>query len=80
MSVNHTDTAWARRGRWLLEHMTERTTPDGRTVLEISEEPIWVNADTTFEEWIAAVDLAMDRDESESAEAYQMRRDERAHG
>ena len=25
---------WAARGRWLVNKMTERTTPDGRTVLE----------------------------------------------
>lgn len=53
---------WAKRGRWLLEKMSERTTPDGRTVLEISEEPIWVKADGTFHDYCVAVDDAMDAD------------------
>jgi hypothetical protein len=54
---------WAKRGRWLLEKMSERTTPDGRTVLAISEEPIWAKADGTFFDYCAAVDDAMDADE-----------------
>ena len=78
--VNHSQSAWAARGRWLVDKLTERTTPDGRTVLEISEEPIWCRADATLDECIAAVDLAMVRDESEAAEAYQARRDEWAAG
>ena len=58
---------WAKRGRWLLEKMSERTTPDGRTVLEISEEPIWAKADGTFHDYCAAVDDAMDEDGFECA-------------
>lgn len=55
---------WAERGRWLVDKLSERSTPDGRTVLEIAEEPIWVRADGTLADYIAAVDLAMERDES----------------
>lgn len=60
--MNDTET-WAARGRWLVEKLSERTTPDGRTVLEISEEPIWAKADGTLADYIAAVDAAMDADE-----------------
>jgi hypothetical protein len=56
--------AWARRGQWLAEHLSERSTPDGRTVLELVEEPIWVRADATWDEYITAIDLAIERDES----------------
>ena len=59
--------AEAERGRWLIERLTERTTPDGRCVLEISEEPIWCRADGALADYIAAVDLAMERDESRAA-------------
>lgn len=55
---------WAERGRWLVDLLSERTTPDGRTVLEIVDEPIWIQADGTLADYIAAVDAAMDRDES----------------
>ena len=60
--MNDTET-WAARGRWLVEKLSERTTPDGRTVLEISEEPIWAKADGTLADYIAAVDSAMEADE-----------------
>ena len=60
--MNDTE-AWAARGRWLVEKLSERTTPDGRTVLEISEEPIWAKADGTLADYIAAVDAAMLADE-----------------
>ena len=59
-----TEAAWAARGRWLCEKLSERALPDGRAVLEISEEPIFVRADSTYMQQIAAVDLAMERDES----------------
>lgn len=59
--------AWAERGKWLVDKLTERTTPDGRCVLEISEEPIWCRADGALADYIAAVDLAMERDESRAA-------------
>jgi nitrous oxide reductase accessory protein NosL len=65
--VNHSQAAWAARGKWLVDKLTERTTPDGRTVLEICEEPIWVEADATLVGYIIAVDLAMERDESQVA-------------
>lgn len=55
---------WAARGRWLVDKLTERSTPDGRTVLELADEPIWVREDGTLADYIAAVDLAMERDES----------------
>lgn len=58
------DRNWAARGRWLVEKLTERCIPDGRCVLEISEEPIWCKPDGTLADYIAAVDLAMERDES----------------
>ena len=69
MNNTHTDSqhAWSERGRWLVEKLTERYTPDGRCVLEISEEPIWCKADGTLQDYIAAVDLAMERDESRAA-------------
>ena len=51
------------RGRWLTEKLCERTTPDGRTVLEIVDEPIWAKADGTFADYCAAVDAAMAADE-----------------
>lgn len=51
---------WAARGRWLVNKMTERTTPDGRTVLEISEVPIWAKQDGTFDQYVQAVDSAME--------------------
>ena len=54
---------WAERGRWLAEKLSERSTPDGRTVLELVEEPIWARADGTFAEYCAAVDAAMAADE-----------------
>ena len=59
--------AWAERGKWLVERMTERYTPDGRCVLEIADEPIWTKPDGTLQDYIAAVDLAMERDESRGA-------------
>jgi hypothetical protein len=55
---------WAARGRWLVDKLSERTTPDGRTVLELTDEPIWIRADGTLADYIAAVDAAMERDES----------------
>ena len=69
MNNTHTDSqhAWAERGRWLVEKLTERYTPDGRCVLEISEEPIWCKADGTLQDYVAAVDLAIERDESRAA-------------
>jgi len=51
---------WAERGRWLVDMLSERTTPDGRTVLEIVDEPIWIQADGTLADYIAAVDAAME--------------------
>ena len=53
---------WAMRGRWLLEKMSERTVADGRTVLEITEAPIWAKADGMFYDYCAAVDDAMHAD------------------
>jgi len=54
---------WAERGRWLAEKLSERTTPDGRTVLELVEEPIWAKEDGTFADYCAAIDAAMAADE-----------------
>jgi hypothetical protein len=54
----------AARGRWLIEKLSERLLPDGRCVLEISEEPIWIAPDGTLRDYIKAVDLAMERDAS----------------
>ena len=54
---------WAARGRWLTEKLCERSTPDGRTVLELVDEPIWVRADGTFADYCAAVDAAMEADD-----------------
>lgn len=54
---------WAERGRWLAEKLSERTTPDGRTVLELVEEPIWARSDGTFADYCAAIDAAMQADE-----------------
>ncbi|HOU23510.1 MAG TPA: hypothetical protein PLN42_04585 [Anaerolineae bacterium] len=54
---------WAERGRWLAEKLSERRTPDGRTVLELVEEPIWAKEDGTFADYCAAVDAAMAADE-----------------
>ena len=54
---------WAERGRWLAEKLSERTTPDARTVLELVEEPIWARADGTFADYCAAIDAAMAADE-----------------
>lgn len=54
---------WAERGRWLAEKLSERTTPDGRTVLELVEEPIWARTDGTFADYCAAIDAAMAADE-----------------
>lgn len=59
--------AQAARGSWLIDKLTERQTPDGRCVLEISEEPIWCEPDGTLDDYVAAVDLAMERDESRAA-------------
>jgi hypothetical protein len=52
------------RGRWLIEKLSERTTPDGRTVLELVDEPIWIRADGTLRDYIAAVDRAIAADDS----------------
>ena len=54
---------WAERGRWLAEKLSERTTPDARTVLELVEEPIWARADGTFADYCASIDAAMAADE-----------------
>lgn len=54
----------AARGKWLIDHLTECTVPDGRTVLELVETPIWVKPNGTLDDYIAAVDQAMDADES----------------
>ena len=54
---------WAARGRWLTEKLSERTTPDGRTVLELVDEPIWARADGTFADYCTAVDAAMEADD-----------------
>ncbi len=54
---------WAARGRWLTEKLCERSTPDGRTVLELVDEPIWVRADGTFADYCTAVDAAMGADD-----------------
>ena len=53
----------AARGRWLTEKLCERSTPDGRTVLELVDEPIWARADGTFADYCAAVDAAMEADD-----------------
>lgn len=55
---------WAKRGRWLVDKLRERTTPDGRTVLELVDEPIWARADGILADYCSAVDAAMERDES----------------
>jgi hypothetical protein len=55
---------WAARGRWLTEKLSERQTPDGRTVLEIADEPIWCRPDGTLADYVEAVDAAMDADEN----------------
>lgn len=54
---------WAARGRWLADKLSERSTPDGRTVLELVDEPIWARADGTFADYCAAVDAAMEADD-----------------
>jgi hypothetical protein len=54
---------WAARGRWLTEKLSERSTPDGRTVLELVDEPILARADGTFADYCAAVDAAMEADD-----------------
>jgi hypothetical protein len=59
--------AWAERGKWLVDKLTERMTPDGRCVLELSDEPIWIKPDGTLDDYIAAVDQAIERDESRAA-------------
>lgn len=53
---------WALRGHWLVDKLTERTLPDGRVVLELSEEDIFVTPDATLDEYVEAVDAAMQRD------------------
>ena len=53
---------WAERGRWLAEKLSERTTPDGRTVLELVEEPIWAKDDGTFADYCESIDAAMAAD------------------
>jgi len=57
--MNETE-LWAARGRWLVKHMSECTTPDGRTVLELVEAPIWARPDGTLADYCAAVDDAME--------------------
>ncbi len=59
--------AVAARGSWLVEKLSERLTPDGRCVLELCDEPIWIEPDGTLDDYCAAVDLAMERDESRAA-------------
>ena len=59
-----TDEAWAARGRWLVDKLTERTTPDGRCVLELVDVPIWARPDGTLYDYLVAVDLAMALDKS----------------
>ena len=57
--MNNAD-LWAMRGKFLFSLLTERTTPDGRTVLEINENSfgpaIWIKPDATVREWIDALD------------------------
>lgn len=53
---------WALRGHWLVDKLTERTLPDGRCVLELVEEEIYAMPDATLDEYVQAVDAAMQRD------------------
>jgi hypothetical protein len=55
---------WALRGHWLVDHLSERTLPDGRCVLELVEEDIFAMPDATLDEYVDAVDAAMQRDSS----------------
>ena len=59
-----TEAAWAAHGKWLTEKLSEHSIGDGRCILQLVDEPIWIRADQPFSEYIAAVDLAMERDES----------------
>lgn len=54
---------WAERGRWLVDKLSERWTPNGY-VLELTEEDIYIQPEGTLADYIAAVDQAMERDES----------------
>ena len=57
------DDIWAMRGKFLFSLLRERSTPDGRAVLEIDDmsngPPIWIKPDATEREWLAAVDECM---------------------
>ena len=57
------DDIWAMRGRFLFSLLTERTTPDGRVLLEINENSIgpgiWIKPDATERKWIDALDECM---------------------
>ena len=51
----------AERGRWLIDRLKERKTPDNRYVLELVEEPIWIRPDGTIDDYYAAIDAAMEK-------------------
>jgi len=65
MKPDQSDKAWAARGRWLFGQMTERSTPDGRCLLELVDVPIWAHENGTEEQHVAAIDAEMERDESD---------------
>lgn len=54
---------WALRGKFLYSLLRERSTPDGRAVLEIDDmsngPAIWVRPEGTEKDWIEAIDNAM---------------------
>ena len=67
---------WAMRGKFLFSLLTERTTPDGRVLLEINEQSIgpgiWIKPDATEREWLSAVDCAMPPSSMERAFDYEL--------
>ena len=67
MKYDNTEAAWAARGRWLLDKLSERFVDDGRAVLELTGEDIWIRPDQGYGAYVDAVDLAMERDESRVA-------------
>ena len=60
---SYSEHIWAMRGKFLFSLLRERSTPDGRAVLEIDDQSpgpgIWVTPEGTEKDWLEALDECM---------------------
>lgn len=63
MKYLNTEEAWAKRGMWLVDQLSERCVDGDRAVLELIGKDIWIKCDQGYGAYVDAVDLAMERDE-----------------